>query len=129
MSRSGRTQIESRKRGGQLRNQNAKKVLPWSNIELNEPKDVIRFLAKVVQATWEGQLGTRQAGAINGSLRLMLQFHDDIKRLDELNEIAEQIQQENERIHDDLRALQEREARLKLVMETSADAVDATQPS
>jgi hypothetical protein len=31
------------------------------------------FLREVVKATWESRLGTRAAGALNGSLRLLLE--------------------------------------------------------
>jgi len=87
-SRSGRTQNESGKsvvrisgrqlvralRGGQPGNQNALKALPWlEEYDLSTPDGVKKFLAEVVKATWTGQLGTRQASALNGSIRLMFE--------------------------------------------------------
>jgi len=74
-SHSGRTQIESiRKRGGQARNGNAKKCLEWqSGYDLKSPGGIDSFLQEVIKATWEGRLGTRAAGSLNGSLRILLE--------------------------------------------------------
>jgi len=57
---------------------------------------VLRFLSQVVRSTWEGKLGTRQASAINGSLRLMLQFDADIRHLKEIEVRMDALQQELE---------------------------------
>jgi len=74
-SRLPRTQIESkRRRGGQPGNGNARKVLRWlDSYDLGSPEGVQSFLAEVVKRTWTGELGTRAAGALNGTLRLLLE--------------------------------------------------------
>ena len=98
----GRTQNESRKRGGQRGNKSACKRPTWPNFELNSPGDVLRFLREVVRATWEGKLGTRQAGAINGSLRLMLEYDSDIGKLEELEELAEKLEEDQKQMQKEL---------------------------
>jgi hypothetical protein len=49
-------------------------MLPWlDSYELTTPEGVDLFLREVIRATWEGRLGTRAAGALNGSLRILLE--------------------------------------------------------
>ena len=65
-----------RKNAGQARpgNQNAKKSLAWlEEYDLSSPEGVRGFLEEVIKHTWTGDLGTRAAGALNGSVRLMLE--------------------------------------------------------
>ena len=76
LSREGsRTQNESsRKRGGQSRNENAKKCLEWlGSYNLSTGEGTRAFLVELIKRTWTGELGTRQAGALNGSVRLLLE--------------------------------------------------------
>jgi hypothetical protein len=61
---------------GQARygNQNAKKALAWlDSYDLGSPEGVDGFLQEVIKRTWTGELGTRAAGALNGSLRILLE--------------------------------------------------------
>ena len=88
--RSPRTQIKSR-RGAPLGNQNACKLLLWQdNYDLSSTNGIRDFLSEVVKATWTGALGTRAAGALNGSLRLLLEvceFPELEKRIVELEKV------------------------------------------
>ncbi|MGA3405004.1 MAG: hypothetical protein ABSD49_04660 [Candidatus Bathyarchaeia archaeon] len=70
--KSGRTQNN---RGGAPRgNVNAKKSLVWlESYALSSPDGVRGFLAEMVKRTWTGELGSRQAGALNGTMRLLLE--------------------------------------------------------
>jgi hypothetical protein len=69
-----RTQNESKKRGGQPRNGNAKKSLVWlKDYDLSSAEGTRKFLQELIKRTWTGELGTRAAGALNGSLRLLLE--------------------------------------------------------
>jgi hypothetical protein len=53
---------------------NAKKSLAWlDRYDLSTPQGVGSFLQEVIKRTWTGQLGTRAAGALNGSLRILLE--------------------------------------------------------
>lgn len=53
---------------------NAKKALKWlDTYDLTSPEGVDAFLQEVIKATWEARLGTRAAGALNGSLRILLE--------------------------------------------------------
>jgi hypothetical protein len=73
---SGRTQNESthRKRGGQPRNGNAKKSLTWlDEYDLSSPDGVRGFLQEIIKRSWTGELGSRAAGALNGTMRLLLE--------------------------------------------------------
>jgi len=61
-------------RGGQAGNENAKKALSWlDSYDLSTPGGVDGFLQEVIKRTWTGELGTRAAGALNGSLRILLE--------------------------------------------------------
>jgi len=63
-----------RRRGAPASNVNAKKSLPWlSSYDLTTPEGVDSFLQEVIKRTWTGELGTRAAGALNGSLRILLE--------------------------------------------------------
>lgn len=72
---SGRKQNESsRRRGGQSSNGNAKKVLEWlESYDLSSPAGLDSFMQEVIQRVWRGELGTRAASSINGTLRLLLE--------------------------------------------------------
>ena len=66
----------SRKRhsGAPAGNENAKKSLAWlDSYDLSTPGGVDGFLQEVIKRTWTGDLGTRAAGALNGSLRILLE--------------------------------------------------------
>jgi hypothetical protein len=67
-----RTQIN--RGGAPAGNKNAKKKLPWlGSYDLSTPAGVDGFLQEVIKRTWTGELGTRAAGALNGSLRILLE--------------------------------------------------------
>lgn len=60
--------------GAPRRNLNAAKSLPWlESYDLTSPEGVRGFLKEVIRATWTGGLGSRSAGAVNGSIRLLLE--------------------------------------------------------
>lgn len=67
--------IEAKVRqGAPYGNENAKKALAWLDIyDLSTPQGVDGFLQEVIKRTWTGELGTRAAGALNGSLRILLE--------------------------------------------------------
>jgi len=75
-SKSPRTQ-NNRMRGlggAPAGNENAKKSLAWlDTYDLSTPEGVDGFLQEVIKRTWTGELGTRAAGALNGSLRILLE--------------------------------------------------------
>ena len=73
-SKALRTQFKS-KRGAPVGNRNAVLALPWdSGFDLSDSEGIRRFLEEVVKAVWEGRLGTRAAGSLNGSLRLLFEL-------------------------------------------------------
>jgi hypothetical protein len=78
-SRSPRTQFAAVKEAkarafARYGNQNAKKSLAWlDSYDLSSPQGVDGFLQEVIKRTWTGELGTRAAGALNGSLRILLE--------------------------------------------------------
>ena len=49
--------------------------------DLSTPENIRVFLREVVKATWEGRLGTRQTGAINGAINTLLAYDDDLAHL------------------------------------------------
>jgi hypothetical protein len=60
--------------GAPAGNENAKKALAWlDTYDLSTPEGVDGFLQEVIKRTWTGELGTRAAGALNGSLRILLE--------------------------------------------------------
>jgi hypothetical protein len=62
-------------RGGQPGNRNAVKSLPWlPSYDLRKPEGLRSFLEEVIKAVWTGELGTRAAGSLSGSLRLMFEL-------------------------------------------------------
>ena len=67
--------IEAKVRqGAPAGNENAKKCLTWlDTYDLSTPEGVDGFLQEVIKRTWTGELGTRAAGALNGSLRILLE--------------------------------------------------------
>jgi len=74
-SKGPRTQINPRRHSGApAGNENAKKTLTWlDSYDLSSPEGVDAFLQEVIRRTWTGELGTRAAGALNGSLRILLE--------------------------------------------------------
>src|SRR5208282_1607324 len=55
-------------------NVNGKKCLEWlESYDLSSMDGVHSFLAEIVKRTWTGELGSRQAGALNGTMRLLLE--------------------------------------------------------
>ena len=72
-------------------NQNACKLLMWQDdYDLSSANGIRDFLSEVVTATWTGALGTRAAGVLNGSLRLLLEvceFPELEKRIVELEKL------------------------------------------
>ena len=47
---------------------------PWIKYELKTREDLDRFLVDAIKASWTGKLGTRQASAVNGSIRLLMEL-------------------------------------------------------
>ncbi len=96
-SRSPRTQ-NNRMRGlggAPAGNENARKTLEWlDSYDLSSPEGVDAFLQEVIKRTWTGELGTRAAGALNGSLRILLE-HLTLPSLE--RRIEELERQENQR--------------------------------
>jgi len=67
-------------------------MLRWlSTYDLSTPSGTQQFLVEVVKATWCGRLGTRAAGAINGTLRLLLE-HQILPELEKRIEAIEEKQ-------------------------------------
>jgi hypothetical protein len=92
LSKRPRTQINSGP-GAPVANQNARKCLPWLSYDLSTADGVERFLEQVIRATWTGELGTRQAGALNGSVRLLLE-HLTLPGLERrISEIERQVKE------------------------------------
>ena len=99
---SGRTQNESPRvlrisgpqlfralRGGQLGNRNAVKALEWlDSYDLSTPAGLDSFMQEVVRQVWRGELGTRAASSINGTLRLLLE-HMTLPALEKRIEMLE----------------------------------------
>ena len=85
-----RTHFKSRGRGAPAGNENAKKSLKWlDKYDLSSPEGIDSFLQEVIRRTWTGELGTRAAGALNGSLRILLEhltLPDLEKRIETLEE-------------------------------------------
>jgi hypothetical protein len=77
--------------------QNARKSLPWNfEYDFSKPVEVLEFLGEVVKATWTGELGTRQASALNNACHILLEFNPNVQRLKEIEEILQAIQREYE---------------------------------
>ena len=60
--------------GAPRRNRNAVKSPSWVNYPLDSRENVSRFIKDTIRATWIGRLGTRQASAINGATRLLMEL-------------------------------------------------------
>ena len=89
---SGRTQNNSsrRHRGAPAGNGNAKKALSWlDSYDLSTPAGLDGFMQEVVRRVWTGELGTRAASSINGTLRLLLE-HMTLPALEKRIELLEQ---------------------------------------
>lgn len=67
--------IEAKMRqGAPYGNENAKKTLTWlDSYDLSTPAGLDAFMQEVVRQVWTGELGTRAASSINGTLRLLLE--------------------------------------------------------
>ena len=78
-------------------NGNAKKRLPWlASYDLGSLEGIQSFLREVVKHTWIGDLGTRQASALNSTCGLLLQYDQDIRDLAKMKETFEEMQAEHE---------------------------------
>jgi hypothetical protein len=84
-------------RGGQLGNRNAVKALEWlDSYDLSTPAGLDAFMQEVVKQVWTGELGTRAASSINGTLRLLLE-HMTLPSLEKrIEELERQGNQRNE---------------------------------
>ncbi len=82
-------------RGAPAGNLNAVKKpeiwLPENLDYLNSPEDILRFQKRVIHALYTGQLGARQAGAINHGLETLLKFHLDSKKLAEYESYFQRV--------------------------------------
>ena len=59
-----------------------KKSLEWlKSYDLASSDGVRGFLQEIIHRTWTGELGSRQAGALNGTMRLLLE-HDLLPELE-----------------------------------------------
>jgi predicted TIM-barrel enzyme len=76
---------------------NGARFLPWlESYDLSTPSGIELFLKELVKAGWTGTLGSRSIGALNGSLRLLLE-HMTLPALEKRIEILErQETQRNE---------------------------------
>ncbi len=75
--------------GAPAGNKNAKKSLAWlESYDLTSAEGIRLFLVELIRRTWIGELGTRQAGALNGSMRLLLE-HELLPQLERRIEIIE----------------------------------------
>lgn len=52
----------------------------WVDYELDSKEAVERFLIDALKLTWTGKLGTRQASAINGTTRLLMEARGYIQK-------------------------------------------------
>jgi hypothetical protein len=58
------------------------KALSWSeDFDLSSREGIDRFIQEVIRATWTGQLGSRQAGAINNSVKVLIE-HEVLPELE-----------------------------------------------
>lgn len=75
--------------GGQPGNGNAKKTLEWlESYDLTSSDGIRGFLTEIVKRTWTGDLGSRAAGALNGTMRLMLE-HELLPELEKRIKVLE----------------------------------------
>ena len=60
--------------GAPAGNLNGAKSLPWlDSYDLSTSAGIEGFMCELIKAGWTGTLGSRSIGAINGSLRLLLE--------------------------------------------------------
>jgi len=60
--------------GARAGNLNGARFLPWlESFDLSTSAGVEGFLRELIKAGWTGTLGSRSIGALNGSLRLLLE--------------------------------------------------------
>ena len=64
-----------RNRGGAPRgNLNGQKTLAWlESFDLSSSAGIESFMRELIKAGWTGTLGSRSIGALNGSIRLLLE--------------------------------------------------------
>jgi hypothetical protein len=87
--RGGRVRTQINRGGAPPGNGNAKKALKWSDgFDLSTPLGVASFLQEIIKRTWTGELGTRAASALNGSIRLMFE-HVSLPELQKRLEVLE----------------------------------------
>ena len=78
------------RQGAPYGNENAKKTLEWlDSYDLSTPAGLDAFMQEVVRQVWTGELGTRAASSINGTLRLLLE-HMTLPALEKRIELLEQ---------------------------------------
>ena len=53
---------------------------PWVKYALDSRETVDQFLIDTLKMTWTGKLGTRQASAINGTTRLLMESRGYIQK-------------------------------------------------
>ena len=71
-------------------NQNAKKTLAWvESYDLTSRSGVDAFLQEVVKKTWTGELGSRACGAINGTMKILIE-HEVLPELERRIKLLEQ---------------------------------------
>jgi hypothetical protein len=74
--RTPRNQRGGRRAGAGARpgNLNGARSLPWlESYDLGSSDGIASFMRELVKAGWTGTLGSRSIGALNGSLRLLLE--------------------------------------------------------
>ena len=70
-----------KRRGGSRKGAGRKRKAPaWINYELSTKELVERFLVDTLRMTWTSKLGTRQASAINGTTRLLMESRGYIQK-------------------------------------------------
>ncbi|MGA8905212.1 MAG: hypothetical protein WB661_09420 [Candidatus Bathyarchaeia archaeon] len=78
----------TRREGGQLGNRNASKrvAMPeWLNLE--EPESVLKFIRTIlIPYTLAGRIGTRQSSAITTACKVLLDYDNDLRHLEEMKE-------------------------------------------
>jgi hypothetical protein len=78
----GQNQRTHNRRSSKARpgNRNAKKAPAWISYNLDSRENLDRFITDMIEATWTGKLGTRQASTINAATKLLLEFRGWIPR-------------------------------------------------
>ena len=82
MNSQGQNQRTHKRRSSLARpgNKNAKKAPAWISYSLDSRENLDHFLTDMIEATWTGRLGTRQASTINAATKLLLEFRGWIPR-------------------------------------------------